>query len=143
MKQTRVERWWNALPDGLRRSCVFVAGMGLVTFAPFIGALPGPGGVIVFLTGIAVLASEFDWAENLKEVITIKAPAEVKKRWKPTPKWQIVFDLTTLVLLGAAVICFTKNVYLPVVSLTAVAIAIATFNRNRLERLKARMKRKR
>lgn len=137
------ERWWKSLPDVVRRSIVFAGGMLLVTVAPFIGALPGPGGIAVFLAGIAVLASEFDWAENLKEVILTKAPGEVKKRWRPTHKWQIVFDVTTVGLLTAAVVCFVKTVYLPVISLTATAIAIAAFNRNRLERLKARLKHKR
>lgn len=135
--------WWKSLPDTLRRSVVFLAGMILLTIAPFIGALPGPGGVIVFLAGIAVLASEFDWAENLKEVLTTKAPQAVKDRWRPTPKWQIVFDSTTVLLLVAASTCFVYELYWPVISLTAAATAIATFNRNRLERLKARIKRKR
>ena len=142
MKKSVIQDKWGSLPDVVRRSIVFVAGMLLVTIAPFIGALPGPGGVLVFLAGIAVLASEFDWAENLKEVITTKAPEEVKKRWKPTPKWQVVFDITTVGLLAGAVSFYLHKVYLPVVSLTAVAVAIATFNRNRLERLKARLKRK-
>lgn len=138
-----MSRQWKRLPDVVRRSLVFVGGMLLVTIAPFLGAIPGPGGVVVFLAGIAVLASEFDWAENLKEVIMKKAPEEVKKRWRPTPKWQVVFDTTTVLLLGAAVVCLLRGVYLPVISLTATAVAITAFNRNRLERLKERMKRKR
>ncbi len=122
---------------------MFLLGMLLVTIAPFFGAIPGPGGIIVFLAGIAVLASEFDWAENLKEVVMKKAPEEVQKRWRPTPRWQLVFDITTVLLLTVAVVCLVQRVYLPVISLTTAAVAIAAFNRNRLERTKARFKRKR
>jgi hypothetical protein len=143
MKQTWIQRRWKNLPDTIRRSVVFLGGMLLVTIAPFVGALPGPGGVIIFLSGIAVLATEFDWAENLKEVIMKKAPEEVKRRWKPTPRWQIIFDFTTVGLLAAAVTFYLHQTYLPVVSLTTAAIAITAFNRSRLERLKARLKRKR
>lgn len=143
MKQPFVYRWWKSLPDRIRRPVVFIFGMLLVTIAPFFGALPGPGGIIIFLGGIGVLASEFDWAENFKEVVMKKAPEEVKKRWRPTPRWQVVFDVTTLMLLTAAIVCYLQEIYLPVVSLTAAAIAITAFNRNRLERLKTRIKRKR
>lgn len=35
----------------------------------FVGSIPGPGGIPVFLAGIAILASEFSWAERLRDLI--------------------------------------------------------------------------
>lgn len=142
MRKTKIQVWWKRLPDTLRRSLAFVLGLLLLTVAPFIGALPGPGGIALFIAGVAVLASEFDWAENLEELIMKKAPEEVKRRWRPTPRWQVTFDVTTISLLFIAFYLLWKAIYLPVLSLTMAALAIAVFNRNRLERLKARFKRK-
>ncbi len=121
---------------------MFISGMALITFAPFIGWLPGPGGVLVFLGGIAVLATEFDWAENLQEFVMKKVPEEVGRRWRPTPRWALTFDITTLLLLAAAVTCYAYELYIPVVSLTTAAVFLTVFNRNRLERVKRRFKRK-
>lgn len=132
--------WWKKLPDKLRRPFVFVVGMLLILLSPIIGSVPGPGGIIVFLGGIAILASEFDWAENLKAVILEKVPTELKKRWQPTPRWQIVFDITSLGLLALAIMFFVQGIYLPVLSMTAASVAIALFNRNRLQRIKNRLK---
>lgn len=41
----------------------------LILMAGAIGWLPGPGGIPLFLLGIAVLASEFNWAERLRDKI--------------------------------------------------------------------------
>lgn len=143
MREPRLYRWWKALPDSIRRSIVFVVGMVLILVSPLVGSVPGPGGIIVFLAGIAVLGSEFDWAESLQEVIMEKVPQKVKRHWRPTLRWQRVFDTTSLLLLTAAVVCYARGIYLPVLSFTTAAIAIAVFNRNRLQRFKAFLKRKR
>jgi hypothetical protein len=95
------------------------------------------------LAGIGILATEFDWAENLKVALTQTVPEELKKRWQPTPRWELAFDVTTIALLAGAVVFYLNQIYVPVVSFTATAVAIAVFNRHRLDRLKARLKRKR
>lgn len=137
-----VRSWWKAIPQGVRQAIVFVLGMLLILISPVIGSIPGPGGIIVFLAGISILASEFDWAENLRAVLTEKAPAELKKRWQPTPRWMLVFDVTSLALLVGAVVFYINRFIVPVISFTATAVAIALFNRNRLARIRARIKRK-
>lgn len=98
--------------------------------------------MLVFLAGIGVLATEFDWAENLKAVLVEKVPRELKKRWQPTPRWATVFDITTILLLGAAIVFYIHRVYLPVISFTSVAVFLAMFNRNRLGRFKNFLKHK-
>lgn len=142
MKQY-VKSWWKAIPQSVRRAAVFVVGMLLIIVSPIVGTIPGPGGIIVFLAGISILASEFDWAENLRAVLTEKVPAELKKRWQPTPRWMVVFDVTSIALLAGAILFYLNGYIVPVISFTATAVAIAVFNRNRLTRLKQHFKRKR
>lgn len=45
---------------------VAVVGLGMVIAAPLAGWLPGPGGIPLFLAGLAVLATEFIWAKKLR-----------------------------------------------------------------------------
>lgn len=116
--------------------------MLLIVTSPLVGWLPGPGGIVIFLAGISVLASEFDWAENFKVVVTEKVPQELKRRWQPTPRWALTFDITCLLLLVAAYICYARAIYMPVISFTLAASMLALFNRNRLQRLKQFFNRK-
>lgn len=47
------------------RIAVGVAGLLLMIAAAVTGPLPGPGGIPLFLLGLAVWSSEFEWANNL------------------------------------------------------------------------------
>ncbi len=44
---------------------VGIAGLFLMIAAILLGPLPGPGGIPLFLLGLAVWASEFGWAQNV------------------------------------------------------------------------------
>ncbi len=114
----------------------------MIIVSPFLGALPGPGGVFVFMLGIAVLASEFDWAENVKSTILVTIPAEVKKRWRPTPAWALTFDVTSSLLLIGSAIFIWKDNYLPATSFGLGGLSLALFNRNRLQNIGDKIKNK-
>jgi uncharacterized membrane protein YbaN (DUF454 family) len=45
--------------------CVAVVGVTMMTLSVLLGWLPGPGGLPLFLLGLAVLASEFHWARRM------------------------------------------------------------------------------
>jgi hypothetical protein len=49
----------------LYRVAVGILGGLLILTSGLIGWLPGPGGIPLFLLGLAVLASEFHWARRL------------------------------------------------------------------------------
>ena len=49
-----------------KRIGVFIVGWLVIIFGLAIGWLPGPGGIPVVLAGLAILATEFEWAERLK-----------------------------------------------------------------------------
>lgn len=132
--------WWKRQPKTVRKPFVFVLGLLLIICAPLVGWIPGPGGIIVFLAGIAVLASEFDWAENLKAFFLHTVPKEIKNRWRPTPKWEVTFDITALLLLIGAVTAASYGWWAPVLSLGIGGMCLFLFNRERLSRLKRRLK---
>jgi hypothetical protein len=65
----RIKHNWRRVPNKLRRTLVLIAGLLLIVLAGIIGAVPGPGGTIIFLLAITVLASEFAWALRLRDRI--------------------------------------------------------------------------
>lgn len=46
-----------------------IVGSLLILAAGLTGWLPGPGGIPLFLVGIAVLATEFEWAQRVRDTI--------------------------------------------------------------------------
>lgn len=55
------------MPDKPRRILTLILGVLLILTSGLIGWIPGPGGMIPFLLGIAVLSTEFEWADRLRE----------------------------------------------------------------------------
>lgn len=49
----------------LRKIAIFIAGFAVILFGIAIGPLPGPGATIIIPIGIAILATEFTWAQRL------------------------------------------------------------------------------
>lgn len=75
LRDSPVDRWrWRARirqsPHQLRvyRFGVGIVGTLLVVLGCLSGPLPGPGGIPLVLLGLAVMASEFVWAERLMEL---------------------------------------------------------------------------
>ena len=62
-------RNWKRTPSHIRRPVVLVIGLFVVILSGAIGWLPGPGGIPLFLIGVAILATEFHWAYRLKMFI--------------------------------------------------------------------------
>jgi hypothetical protein len=138
----RAYKWWKRKPTHVRKPFTFALGLVLILVAPLVGWIPGPGGIAVFLAGIAVLASEFDWAENLKAFFLQTVPKEVRSRWRPTPKWEVTFDITSLAMIVGAGYFSLTDWWAPVLSLGIGGICLFLFNRERLSRLKNRLQKK-
>ena len=68
MKETLLHHW-KRTPDRIRRPIVLIIGMLVVILSGTIGWLPGPGGIPIFLLGVAILATEFHWAHRFKMFI--------------------------------------------------------------------------
>jgi len=54
------------------RIVVGVVGGLLIVLAPLTGWLPGPGGIPLLIAGLAVLASEFEWAQRLLHRVNVR-----------------------------------------------------------------------
>lgn len=132
----KLYNWWKRQPKTVRKPFAFALGLVLILVAPLVGWIPGPGGLVIFLLGIAVLASEFDWAESLQEFFLKTVPKKVRKHWRPTPKWEMTFDITAFLLLITGGVLAYHRWYAPVASFGIAGICLFLFNRDRLNRLK-------
>jgi hypothetical protein len=62
--------WRRKIRAHPRKHLIYRIGVGivgglLIIAAPLTGWLPGPGGIPLLIAGLAVLASEFEWAQRL------------------------------------------------------------------------------
>lgn len=71
MREKAKHVWTHKLPTSVRKSIVLVVGSLFIVAAAATGWLPGPGGIPLFLVGIAILATEFTWAERLRDRILV------------------------------------------------------------------------
>ncbi len=58
---------WKAVPTAIRKPIILVVGSFFCIAALLTGWLPGPGGIPLFLIGIAILATEYAWAKRLRD----------------------------------------------------------------------------
>lgn len=80
---------------------VGVVGVLLIVLAAATGWLPGPGGIPLALVGLAVLASEFEWAERLLD--RVKDAVHRSSEWvKRQPGWLQRLGVVVTVLLVVA-----------------------------------------
>jgi hypothetical protein len=61
------------------RTGLFVLGILLILSAPVVGVLPGPGGVIVFAAGLALVLKYSEWAK--RKYVEFKRRHPNKGRW--------------------------------------------------------------
>lgn len=55
-----------------RRILVTIIGIALIVFATLIIPLPGPWSILLNIAGLAVLATEYDWAQDLSDFLRDK-----------------------------------------------------------------------
>ena len=65
----KLKNSWNRTPSSVRKPLVLVIGLLFIIASGLLGWLPGPGGIPLFLIGIAILATEFAWAHRIKVFI--------------------------------------------------------------------------
>jgi hypothetical protein len=65
----RARHRWKRVPNSVRKPVVLIIGALFILAAAATGWLPGPGGIPLFLIGVAILATEFEWAERLRDHI--------------------------------------------------------------------------
>lgn len=74
--RTTYDRWRH---NSTVRLCLFIAGIVLIILAPAVGVIPGPGGIVVFGLGLALILQNSRWAK--------KRYVLFKKRWPKHGEW--------------------------------------------------------
>lgn len=94
------------------RGLVGFVGVALMVLAASIGWLPGPAGIPLFLLGLAILASEFEWAHRLLQRAKVEARGlEVRARRQPRwVKWLGALATAT----GVVLVCWAYLAWLGV-----------------------------
>ena len=63
----------------LLRQALFLLGIVLIIVSPLVGAIPGPGGVIVFAAGLGLVLKYSGWAK--RQYVRFKRRHPNKGRW--------------------------------------------------------------
>ncbi|HSW74980.1 MAG TPA: PGPGW domain-containing protein [Candidatus Saccharimonadales bacterium] len=62
---------WKKIPRAIRKPLIFMVGFAVVTAGLAMLVLPGPGWAAIFL-GFAILATEFAFAEKVRDWLVIQ-----------------------------------------------------------------------
>lgn len=114
-----------------------MAGVGCLMLVPFLGPLPGPGGIPLILAGLGLLAANHDWADDAIFYVK-KRSTSLRKIVFPNVTWvKWSWDLFSLSLIsfGTWLNIIAEHWLLKGVSIGIMASASTIFmlNRDRLD----------
>lgn len=121
-----------------KRILIDIAGFGLMIIAPFLGWLPGPGGIPLFLIGLSLVATNHEWAANLLKDFDKRRVEFTEKYLMTSPRVSLAIDIS-----GILIICATVYLALtaPNFFIRLIGFGISTFtlivilsNQKRFER---------
>jgi hypothetical protein len=128
------------------RILVDTAGYLLIVASALTGWLPGPGGLPLFIGGLGLLSIHNKWAQDLRDHVLQNGGKFVQRLFPKNAVAQWAYDIVALTLyVASAYLMWTHAVWWQVsiaVSFFFAATFIALMNRERLESLKQRRKRK-
>lgn len=122
-----------------------LAGIGCLLLVPFLGPLPGPGGIPLILAGVGLLATNHDWADNAIHYVkkhstslqSLLFPNKTLIKWL----WDVL-AITGLILGWWMNASASRAIYTALsISIFATASTIFMLNRNRITWLDQQVKR--
>lgn len=117
-----------------------VAGVAMLIAVPFLGPLPGPGGIPLLLGGLGLLARNHEWAQNWLHVAK-KHSDSLRPMFFPDTKWaKRAWDAVALMMAIAGTVgsfIFEEHRLLKILSIGMMAGASTVFmmNRDRITKL--------
>jgi preprotein translocase subunit SecE len=124
----------------VKRYLTDLAGISLIIAAPLLGWLPGPGGIPLLIAGLALLAINNKWAEDILLYIKNKGENFAKIIFPSNTKYQLLHDVIAVFLLTAAVWIFiyANGLIFKALGFSLLILAISEFiyNRDRISRIK-------
>lgn len=122
-----------------KRIAIDIAGFGLMIIAPFLGWLPGPGGIPLFLAGLGLVSLNHEWAENLLKNFDRLRTEFTDKYLMTSPRVSFTIDIVfVLTLLAGSYIAITQDTYIiKALGLATISVSfiILISNQKRFERI--------
>lgn len=129
-----------------KRLAIDIAGFGLMILAPFLGWLPGPGGIPLFLAGLGLVSINHHWARRLLKDFDMRRMEFTDKYLMAGWVFSLLLDVICFILLCTGVyISFTSDNILVrgmSIGIGMTAFIIILSNQKRLDRIVAKLKRK-
>jgi len=120
------------------------AGYFLVILSPFIGALPGPGGIALFLAGLGLLSLNNRWAHKLREYFLEHGGRMIEFLFPRNATIEWLYDtlVVTILILASVLIWQRSAIWQLSLALGGYfgALFIALMNRDRAGVVKRRRK---
>ena len=129
-----------------KRVATDAAGYLLLLAAAATGWLPGPGGIPLALAGLALLSINNEWARRIRQMILDNGGKIAKMLFPDNTYIQWLYDVIVVLLLSVVTVLAYQHAAIWQIGLASglfiFAVTIALLNRDRLNRLKNRRKRK-
>lgn len=129
----------NGMKRHVKRIVYDIVGLLLIIISPFLGAIPGPGGFIVFFAGLSILAVHNVWAKQLLTWAKTNANSLLDVIFTNDKRIQLVHDAIGLSLVTASVVSALMLqpplVYMLPVMFGAIGLFWLLYNRKRYLRL--------
>ncbi len=121
-----------------------ILGVLLIISSGLVGWIPGPGGIPLFLAGLALLASNHEWAEKLMGNLSNHGNKLSELIFSEKPATQLLFDIISLslFLLSCYIISTSESVFIKGVfsGLMFTSIWLFIGNRKRLQKISKQLK---
>ena len=129
----------NRVKHSLRRILIDLTGFGLLLLVPFLGPLPGPGGIPLILAALGLLSINHEWARQLRHYIARSGGTLTKRFFPDRSEVKLLYDFLTLCLIGCGLwLLFNKQTRFDLLlaySVSTSGMLLFGLNRNRFDRL--------
>lgn len=129
-----------------QRIALDIAGFGLMIISPFLGWLPGPGGIPLFVAGLSLVALNHEWAERLLKDFDKRRTDFSQKYLMANPKISVPLDILSIsaIITGLYVALTEKDLLLRGLGIAGVTIflIILLSNQRRIERIAQKLKKR-
>ncbi len=122
-----------------RALLIDILGFSCIIIAPFLGWIPGPGGIPLLIIGLSLLANNHEWAEKLLQKVKDRTSSAASKVTEASPAVQWAIDIGSVILIAVAVTVITQAtkslITTAAISFIIAGVVLLATNQNRYLRL--------
>lgn len=130
----------KGISNRLKQILIDTAGIILIILAGLTGWIPGPGGIPLLISGLALLSINHEWAKKWLLSIKNNGLKISDKLFNGSPKMTLAIDLLGIIVLALGVIIVlyvTQNIAkTAAIWLIIVSVSLLLGNRGRIKKLK-------